>query len=283
MRSLFATCAASVALAILQANIALATTLYTVDVNSGKLLLVSSATGGASIVGVVGFSGVSGLAFDSPGVLYGYDATSRNLLSINTGTGAGTAINVVLGDRLNDIAIDPTTGTLYGIATHENPDTRSVNDFLVTISKTTAALLSTPVLTATTGVDALTFSPAGTLYGKSNSDGKLFTIDPNTGVVTEIGAVRIGPVGVSTNVQGMAWGSLFGVASGGDLGTSPDSHLISIDPTTGLSTDIGLLGVGIFAQSLAAQPEAVPEPATWALLGASAAGALLRRRARGRA
>ncbi len=101
--------------------------------NPGHLFTVNSNTGAATLVGAIEILGINapvgvpGLAFDQGGTLYG-GTTSPSpgappmLITIDPVTGAGTVVGsygfsggrVIQG--LDGIAIDPTSGTLYGIS-----------------------------------------------------------------------------------------------------------------------------------------------------------------------
>ena len=69
-----------------------------------------------------------------------------------------------------------------------------------------------------------------------------------------------------------------GVLYGLNVGTNtpPITHLVTINPTTGVVTDLGLSLAGLDA--IAFQP--IPEPATAAVLGAGVVGLVLRFRRR---
>jgi DNA-binding beta-propeller fold protein YncE len=101
-------------------------TLYGIDVtNPARLIRIDPATGMGTEVGTLDpaggtiFNGVLGLAFDpaGAGTLYGSDTSFFDqLLTIDTTTGAGTTVGArgSLPSRVEGLAFDATTNTLYG-------------------------------------------------------------------------------------------------------------------------------------------------------------------------
>jgi len=99
------------------------------------------------------------------------------------------------------------------------------------------------------GMTGLAFSPVnGLLYGATHNSGaapastraRLVTIDPNTAVVTVIGAFNAGNVGTPATMADIAFdaaGNLYGVGSVGG------PQLYSINITTGQATVIGNTGL----------------------------------------
>jgi DNA-binding beta-propeller fold protein YncE len=116
-----------------------------------QLLRIHALTG-ASTVGPIGFSDVSGLAFDAAGTLYALDTGSDALLVLDPDD-ATTLSTTPLSEPLGAVAgmdWDPDTDTLY------------VAD------------------------------------GGSGGRNALFTLDPDTGVLTEIG-----PLGIASGLSGL--------------------------------------------------------------------------------
>lgn len=224
------------------------------DGATSSLYRVDFGAGTASLVGGIGFAGVSGLAFQpGTGALFGVDHATGSLIRIDTGTGAGTLVGSLGAGNALDVGLEfDSAGGLY----MSSDGSSQANLFAVDPTTGTATLIGT---TGTTGVVGLAFSAAGVLYGLVDTPGnELVTLDVNTGTATAIGAL-----GFSTNTGGIGFadGTLWGAFGFVNRG------LTTIDPTTGAAaapTDLGIDFAG-----LAIQPTAVSEPATILLLGLS--------------
>ena len=97
-------------------------------------------------------------------VLYGATGGNVNsdLYTVNTATGATTSLGPI-GFAVTGLAVDPTTGTLYGSTSMQSP---SNPGSIIAINKTTGA----GTLVGSIGMPGeevadLTFDAAGTLYG----------------------------------------------------------------------------------------------------------------------
>ena len=239
------------------------------------------------LLSAVGFSAAAAAApimyvDDSNGVLATVDVDTGNVNVIGS-----------MGVQMTDIAFDP-SGNLYGLSFGA----------LYSINRTTAAATfignhGVP------GGNALVFAADGTLYAAGTSGTSLFTINPASGATTNLGnmgfasggdlafhdgnfylastsnqlvlidlgnlsnTAAVGPFGVS-NVFGLATGDdnvLYGVAG---------TQIFTVDTTTGAATNpVDYSGQGLstafgqsfFTESGAPPPDAVPVPATLALLG----------------
>ena len=147
---------------------------------------------------------------------------------------------------------------------------------LYTINASTGAMTLVGTM-AFAGVQSLTFSSGGTLYGFDGGGG-LITIDPLTAAATDVNLT----IGASGNdIQTIAFspgGTLYGGRN----------NLFTIDLTTGASTLVGGGSGGTFVdvrgmEFLAAGgPVPVPEPGTLALLGIGVVGLAFCRRKRTR-
>lgn len=173
--------------------------LYGLDKFENILIKINPSTGAIERIGNQGRSirGVSGLAYDSTdNMLYGVDNNTRDLLKIDTLTGDGEQV-VSLGSDItyvSSLAYDEKQKLLYGI---------DVGDLITIDTKTGAkTLVSNTGFTGT--VDGLAFDPqSNMLYatenGTDNSDARLITIDPATGVITTKGFINV------SNVKGLAY------------------------------------------------------------------------------
>ena len=123
----------------------------------------------------------------------------------------------------------------------------------------------------------IAFAPNGTLYGSLLFDGEaaLITIDPSTGAIQSANSRFIdgGDWPYATDIAFAPNGTLYG-----SLLFDGEAALITIDPATGAiqSANSRFIDGGDwpYATDIAFAPEAspVPEPASWALLGAGFLG-----------
>ena len=162
--------------------------------------------GSATLIGPIGFDNVDGLAFLGDGRLVGaFRADSlvadpespgtpvraSGLIEIDPSTGAGTFIGLI-GDsltgcgRVTDLAYDPATDTLYGLAESCVDD----DEALVVIDQETGAGLSVGATGFRNGGGLAIDPDSGVLHAtaiRSNMpflDVILFTVDPSTGAAT---------------------------------------------------------------------------------------------------
>lgn len=195
-------------------------------------MLASFAANAATLYGV----SLNGFKNDTPG--------PSSLYKIDPATGAATLIGTDLGYPVNSIAIDPTTGIMYGSTANWsdfdyfgrllkiNPDTGSA-----TVIGPTGFLYCCRVIT---------FNSAGELWGWEEDDDSPVTINKSTGAASLVGG------GTGTNSQVMAFDAAddlimiqgtnvytidqaTGAAVLGDtLSFDPGAGGASFDPSTGL-------------------------------------------------
>ena len=90
--------------------------LGTTNITSSELYTLDVSTGAATLVGVIGQSGLIALGVNCAGEMYSVDLVTDDLWSIDPGTGAGTSVGP-LGIDINfcqDIDFDATTGAPIG-------------------------------------------------------------------------------------------------------------------------------------------------------------------------
>jgi len=137
------------------------------------------------------FGDVDGLAYDATtGVLYGAHRQTGGgiLIQIDMTTGAhvpnafGAGVDYVLIQPvfgytiIDDIAIDPTTGTLYAVTNNGGS-----TDRLISINKATGATADIALITVP-DIEGLGTDPTGQLWGTSGTQGILYEINKTTGV-----------------------------------------------------------------------------------------------------
>jgi len=185
---------------------------------------------------------------DPESELYATDGNAGNLLKVNATNGAGTVIGSLGVLQVPALAVDPTTGTMYGGHGAGTPT-------LYTVNRTTgAATLIGDSGLGFAAISALTFRSDGVLFAAVNIAGNggtgadhLATINKTTGAAT-----IIGPFGSCTGIvvpssgggsctiegiEGIAFapsGTLLGSHSQRGIAGSPG--LYSINTTSGAAT-----------------------------------------------
>lgn len=165
-----------------------------INVFTGEFVRLPEPFGtGSGAAGNVAFDDVDGLTFNpADGTMWGVQArvgAPDALFRIDPQTGAhvpdafGAGVDYVLitgtnvGDVIDDVAIDPTSGILYGSDT--------ANGQLITINLATGAATVVGAFGGTTDMEGLGFRFDGTLYGTSGQ--QFFSINKTTGAATQIG------------------------------------------------------------------------------------------------
>lgn len=228
-----------------------------------SLITVDSASGTQQLVGQPGQSvNVGWLAADPVrNLLYGTGLLSTSsdgtLYTINPGSGT-VASQVTLSQSVSAIAVSP-QGILYG---------RSGNT-LGTINTATGQFSPVGTMSLPSGyfLEAMTFSPAGTLYGVEEnglSGGafgqRLITLNPANGsIVSDIGSVG------TYSIEDITYAT-----DGNIYATNFSYALLKINPQTASNTLIGigtigdLDGIAALAAPLTATPTFSPAPGTYA-------------------
>jgi hypothetical protein len=217
---------------------------------AGDVFAIESSTGAGSPLGSSGLLLLNSLAKNSAGVLYSQGSTNgfdSHLVTINPSTGAATLVAPLSISGLRGLAFSP-TDVLYGLV---NGSLFSDIDSLYRIDTTTGAATLVG-LTGFEGIQGLEFSPAGILYGWDIFAG-LLTIDPSTGVATQVDPAGVG----SALIQTLAFapdGTLYGAREA----------LFRIDTSTG---DTTLVGSGGYSDIRGLEFATVPEPSSLLLVG----------------
>ena len=141
-------------------------------------------------------------------------------------TGGTTSVGPLGFGRVEGLAFDPLSTTLYGADADSGQ--------LLTIDTGTGAGTAVGSI-GFTEVYGLAFDPnAGVLYGVAGPSAHLLTIDPVSGAGT-----LVGPTGLPT-IRGLAFdaagGTLYGIQTQGIV-----SRLAMLDPSTGAGTPVGYL------------------------------------------
>jgi hypothetical protein len=140
-----------------------------------------------------------------------------------------------IGFAVTGLAIDPTTGTLYGATGRSTSGGAPNPGSLITINRTTGAgtLIGDELPTTQAAAD-LTFTPDGTLYGwLEDSLDDLAVINKATGAATVVGDSGLDTYG--SGLASNAAGTLFFTGEG------EQGRLHTIDRNTGVATQVGTL------------------------------------------
>jgi hypothetical protein len=174
----------------------------------------------------------------SADLLYGADGAGNhpaNLLVLDPSTGAVVKTVGPIGFGVTGLAIDPMTGTLYGVTgLSTKPGAAPSPGALITINRTTGAgTLVGDELPEDNGATDITFTPNGQLYGWFEQSDLFGSIAKATGVAT-----TFPETGLSTYGSGIASNSAGVIFLAGEGEQGP---LRTVDPNTGETTVVATL------------------------------------------
>lgn len=208
--------------------------------STGELYILDPADGSViSDVGPLNDSdgnnyGLTGLRYDvSRDVLYGITGSSltapNSLVIVDPGTARVTYVGGAFSSRLSDIAIDPSTFTLYSIS--------GSSKYFYSVDKRTGidTKIGNTMLNPSRG-GGFTADSRGVLYG--TNDKTLYTYDNVTGEATAVGGTNL-PLFVCALAFNPG-GVLYGVEGGGGGEESNRQRwLVTIDPAIGAAVELG--------------------------------------------
>jgi hypothetical protein len=239
------------------------------SITPGALSIINQNNGSGVFVGdPVTPGGLSGLAFNSAGILWGSTAapsSPSSLVSINPFTGAlNTSVAITLattgaGVSIGDLAVQPGTNILYGIGS--NAAGSGVFGGLLFTINTTTGVATVVGDTGQGRAGGLAFAPNGTLFFAEVN--QLHTLNPNTAALITTVAITGGAAPEGLDIR-PSDGVLFATNGG------PGDDLYTLN-TAGISTFLGNTGIGSVSD-LAFAPS--PEPMSlfvWAGLASVAA------------
>jgi Ca2+-binding RTX toxin-like protein len=170
--------------------------------------------------------------------LYGADGAAGNpnttLYTINPANGTKTATIGPIGFSVTGLAVDPTTGQLYGSTASQDP-TGGAPGSLIKIDKETGegTLLSQIISDCDTGTADITFTTDGQLWGWTECDDALVRINKATGEGTIVGT---GTSSFGSGLSADPDDNILWLTPQGDMGTYG-----TVDKTTGVFTSQGTL------------------------------------------
>jgi hypothetical protein len=167
------------------------------------LLSINRTTGVETVVGATGVDYLTGIAFEqgaSPRLLGVTFNDSMYAASPTTGAASAIGQMTIAGDSIQQaqgLAVDPTTGTLYGIVRLTSGATNR-DRHLVTINPTTFVATDRGEISED-GMADIAFAANGTLYGVTGDGGTnsetLWTINKTTAAATLVLALGNGDDG----------------------------------------------------------------------------------------
>ncbi|MBV6506224.1 MAG: hypothetical protein ILNGONEN_01796 [Syntrophorhabdaceae bacterium] len=187
--------------------------------------------------------GLSGLAINSKGEMYGASDLTGELYRIDAATGEAYFMTSTGLNSLEAIAFDR-NDSLYGISNYDNAL------YLIDPASGSRRLIG-PLGAEFAG---LAFDPTdGTLWA-SQASGGIFTIDPTTATTTLVGST--GFLGATLAIEFDDWGNLFGTEG---MEQYAGDFFIAIDKTTGAGKRIGKTGTKVIT-GLASRPGILEGP-----------------------
>ncbi len=249
-----------------------------------SLYRVDPDTAQATLIGDIGFEGVTGLAFLPNGRLVGSarrdteQVNSAILIEINPATGAGSLIGVigenVEGEcsRAPDLSVAPPSGILSSLDLFATGDQCQEGDSLQTVNPATGegTLIGTydPF---NGGGNGLAISNNSVFFVTVSPEGfaALITVDPNSGAPTFIAFLTLD---LAVFVNALAFhpftGELFGstVDTGGISPNQRSSTLVKINTETGQTTEVGDLPDCFDGIIFRAEAANVPTLSEWGLI-----------------
>lgn len=156
-----------------------------------------------------------------------------NLYRVDPANGAATSLGNT-GFAITGLAQDPTTGILYGVSNNKSPIAPKT---LLRIDPATGA--TTQVGPLGLVIADITFNSSGQLFGWSEEDDNLATIDKQTGAATEFAANEISTYGSASafDINDTYW--LLGDGEGEAKTPNNEGLYWTIDTITGKATERG--------------------------------------------
>ena len=270
------------AVALILPNIAYATTLYSIDATTDRLVSIDTNTLAISDIGALGVDVTStdGLAFTDSNTLYSTFSIGgvNHLYRVDAVTGNASLVKANYVARSEAMTSRVSDGALF--ISYDASHPAGSSDQLGRVNTTDGSVTHLGSIGRDT--DTLAFRADGTLFGSdvtvSNTPAQsLFSsIDPTNAAATVLG----GAFATDYNLNGMSFGNdgvLYGIMND-VLGSGSYLAVINIGVGTPTITPLGLLSGNRLTDLTAQSESSVPEPATFVLLGLGFLGIGSRRR-----
>jgi hypothetical protein len=166
----------------------------------------------------------SGFACQPPCVAASFAENSDSLYGVALPAGVVSTVGSTSGVTLDDIALDA-HGTLYGVG----------GAGLYTVDTKTGAPTFVTAVSIPLSLNALDFGPDGTLYAAASGSAAVYTVDPKSGEMKQVASYPA-PY-TSSGDLAIIGTELLATVTGGS-----SDHIISIDLTTFVATDVGPTG-----------------------------------------
>lgn len=240
----------------------------TAQPETAKLVNIDPPTGAATNPRDTGINFMAGIAFQpTTGQLFGLTSFASNpanaLVRINSATGVPTLVGLTGLPTVveGDLAFNPVNGLLYGI---QEVGPGGTQERLFIVNPTTGFATIVGDVPSPGDLSAMAFSPFGVLYaidtsGTANS--LLHTLDAVTAAITST-------IELNANLgsgAGMTFDPATGTAYVADGGVGAQNSLFLLDPSLGILTLIGPVGVPAGIAGLAVA--VVPEPTSVCYIG----------------
>ena len=242
--------------------------------NLSSLYNADPQTGATSLIGPIGFNGVTGMAVLGDGRLVASARADANgdrisiLIEINPFNGQGTLIGTIGNNneggcgRTPDLTYDAATDTLYGIGFRCVPGNDHLNiTELLRINQTTGEGTTIGQTGFFGGGIGLAIRHDGTLFSSENED--FLTLNPLTGQGTLVANHDQDDFSMSAMDFQPGTGALFGIA----FRFSDGADLVTVNTSTAVTTRIGELPLCSDALVFFALPPSnVPTLSEWGLI-----------------
>jgi hypothetical protein len=208
----------------------------------GTVLIVDQTNAVSVALGTpVPGQGLTGIAFSNSGRLYGSTISgtpkTSSLVEIDPLTGllVSTIGPILAGGNpisIGDLAVQPGTGTLYGVRANSDGGVRGGEIYTISLTTAAATLLGRPENTN----GGLAFAPDGTLYLMDN-ERNILTLNPVDGSILTTTATTRFLDGLAVRSDGVVFGTAPGAGA---------TNILTINPMTGAQSTVGASG---FSQS----------------------------------